>query len=150
MLNEKIGTLKLAAPLCVEIGTSVGEVINEFQRHTIGCVLVCDGPKLVGIMTERDVLLKVVARDVSSEEPVEKFMTPEPVTFTPDRTIGDAIDLMDQENFRNIPIVSAETGESIAVFSIKDVIDYVVESFPEQVMNLPPRPHQEMKTPEGA
>ncbi len=150
MLNEKIGTLKLAAPLCVEIGTSVGEVINEFQRHTIGCVLVCDGPKLVGIMTERDVLLKVVARDVSSEEPVEKFMTPEPVTFTPDRTIGDAIDLMDQENFRNIPIVSAETGEAIAVFSIKDVIDYVVESFPEQVMNLPPRPHQEMKTPEGA
>ncbi len=150
MLNEKIGTLKLAAPLCVEIGTSVGEVINEFQRHTIGCVLVCDGPKLVGIMTERDVLLKVVARDVSSEEPVEKFMTPDPVTFTPDRTIGDAIDLMDQENFRNIPIVSAETGEAIAVFSIKDVIDYVVESFPEQVMNLPPRPHQEMKTPEGA
>ncbi len=150
MLNEKIGTLKLAAPLCVEIGTSVGEVINEFQRHTIGCVLVCDGPKLVGIMTERDVLLKVVARDVSSEEPVEKFMTPEPVTFTPDRTIGDAIDLMDQKNFRNIPIVSAETGEAIAVFSIKDVIDYVVESFPEQVMNLPPRPHQEMKTPEGA
>ena len=150
MLNEKIGTLKLAAPLCVEIGTSVGEVINEFQRHTIGCVLVCDGPKLVGIMTERDVLLKVVARDVSSEEPVEKFMTPGPVTFTPDRTIGDAIDLMDQENFRNIPIVSAETGEAIAVFSIKDVIDYVVESFPEQVMNLPPRPHQEMKTPEGA
>jgi CBS domain-containing protein len=150
LLNEKIGTLKLAAPLCVEIGTSVGEVINEFQRHTIGCVLVCDGPKLVGIMTERDVLLKVVARDVSSEEPVEKFMTPDPVTFTPDRTIGDAIDLMDQENFRNIPIVSAETGEAIAVFSIKDVIDYVVESFPEQVMNLPPRPHQEMKTPEGA
>ena len=150
MLNEKIGTLKLAAPPCVEIGTSVGEVINEFQRHTIGCVLVCDGPKLVGIMTERDVLLKVVARDVSSEEPVEKFMTPDPVTFTPDRTIGDAIDLMDQENFRNIPIVSAETGEAIAVFSIKDVIDYVVESFPEQVMNLPPRPHQEMKTPEGA
>ena len=150
MLNEKIGTLKLAAPLCVETGTSVGEVINEFQRHTIGCVLVCDGPKLVGIMTERDVLLKVVARDVSSEEPVEKFMTPDPVTFTPDRTIGDAIDLMDQENFRNIPIVSAETGEAIAVFSIKDVIDYVVESFPEQVMNLPPRPHQEMKTPEGA
>jgi CBS domain-containing protein len=150
LLNEKIGTLKLAAPLCVEIGTSVGEVINEFQRHTIGCVLVCDGPKLVGIMTERDVLLKVVARDVSSEEPVEKFMTPEPVTFTPDRTIGDAIDVMDQENFRNIPIVSAETGEAIAVFSIKDVIDYVVESFPEQVMNLPPRPHQEMKTPEGA
>ena len=101
-------------------------------------------------MTERDVLLKVVARDVSSEEPVEKFMTPDPVTFTPDRTIGDAIDLMDQENFRNIPIVSAETGESIAVFSLKDVSDYVVDSFPEQVMNLPPRPHREMKTPDGA
>ncbi len=150
MLNEKISTLELTAPLCVEVGTSVGEVVDEIQRHTVGCVLVCDGPKLVGIMTERDVLMKVVARDVSSEEPVEKFMTPDPMTFTPDRTIGDAIGLMDQENFRNIPIVSAETGEAIAVFSIKDVIDYLVESFPEQVMNLPPRPHQEMPTREGA
>ncbi|MCH8919627.1 MAG: CBS domain-containing protein [Chloroflexi bacterium] len=150
MLNEKIGTLKLAAPPSVEIGTSVGEVINEFQRHTIGCMLIFDQHKLVGIMTERDVLMKIVARDVAYEEPIEKFMTPDPMTFTPDCTIGDAIGLMDRDNFRNIPIVSAETGECIAVFSIKDVIDYVVESFPEQVMNLPPRPHQEMKTPEGA
>ncbi len=150
MLNEKIGTLKLAAPLCVEIGTSVGEVINEFQRHTIGCILICNGRKLVGIMTERDVLMKIVARDVAYEEAIEKFMTPDPMTFTPDSTIGDAIDLMDRENFRNIPIVSDETGECIAVFNIKDVIDYVVESFPEHVMNLPPRPHQERMTPEGA
>ncbi len=150
MLNEKIGTLKLAAPLCVEIGTSVGDVINEFQRHTIGCILICNQHKLVGIMTERDVLMKIVARDVAYEEPIEKFMTADPITFTPDRTIGDAIGLMDRNNFRNIPIVSAETGECIAVFSGKDVIDYLVESFPEQVMNLPPRPHQEMKTPEGA
>lgn len=150
MLNEKIGTLKLAAPPSVEIGTSVGEVINEFQRHTIGCMLIFDQHKLVGIMTERDVLMKIVARDVAYEEPIEKFMTADPITFTPDCTIGDAIGLMDRNKFRNIPIVSAETAECIGVFSIKDVIDYVVESFPEQVMNLPPRPHQEMKTPEGA
>jgi CBS domain-containing protein len=150
LLNEKIATLKLAAPLCVEIGTTVGEVINEFQRHTIGCILIRDQHKLVGIMTERDVLMKIVARDVAYEEPIEKFMTADPITFTPDSTIGDAIGLMDRKNFRNIPIVSAETGECIGVFSIKDVIDYLVESFPEQVMNLPPRPHQEMKTPEGA
>ncbi len=101
-------------------------------------------------MTDRDVLMKIVARDVAYEEPIEKFMTADPITFTPDCTIGDAIDLMDRKNFRNIPIVSAETGECIGVFSIKDVIDYLVESFPEQVMNLPPRPHQEMMTPEGA
>jgi hypothetical protein len=36
------------------------------------------------------------------------------------------------------------------LFSIQDVIDYVTEAFPEHVMNLPPRPHQKMTTPEGA
>jgi CBS domain-containing protein len=116
----------------------------------VGCVLVCTGKELAGIMTERDVLMKVVARDVSNDEPVDTFMTANPLTLTGDNTIGEAISLMDRENFRHIPIVDPKSGEAIAIFSIRDVVNYLAESFPEQVINLPPRPHQKMTTPEGA
>ncbi len=150
MLSDKIATLKLPPPLSVASGTSVRQVIESVQQHRDNCVLVYEGPRLVGIMTERDVLVKVVARDVSYAEPVDKFMTPNPVTLTADRTIGEAIRLMDDEGFRNIPVVDPATGTATALFRIRDVIDYLAESFPQHVLNLPPRTNQEMKTPEGA
>lgn len=136
--------------MTVQTGTSVAQVVEEVQRKKVGCVLICRGAKPIGIMTERDVLMKIVARDVSHDEPVDKFMTPDPMVLTADRTLGEAISLMNRENFRNIPIVDPETGEPVAVLSIKELIDYIVEHFPEQVINLPPRPHQKMTTPEGA
>ena len=128
----------------------MGEVIETVQQHRPGAVLICEGKRITGIITERDILMKIVARDVSFDEPVEKFMTPDPQTLTPDQTIGEAITLMNSEGFRNIPIVDAKTGEAIALFRVRDVIDHLAESFPEHVINLPPRPHQKMQTPEGA
>ena len=150
MLSDKIVALKLPAPLSVASGSSVREVIETVQRHGTGAVLVCEGKRLIGIMTERDVLMKVVARDVNYDEPIDKFMTPNPRTLTPDRTIGEAITLMNEEGFRNIPIIDGEGGEPIALFRVRDVIGYLAESFPEHVINLPPRPHQRMQTAEGA
>ena len=99
LLSDKIATLKLSSPLTVPSGTSVRQVIEQRRQHQAGCVLVCQEQRVVGIMTERDVLMKVVARDVNQEEPVDKFMTPEPVTLTRDRTIGEAITLMNDEAF---------------------------------------------------
>ena len=150
MLNDKIVSLKMAPPLSVASGASVRQVIETVQRHRVGAVLVCEGKRILGIMTERDILMKVIARDVEYDEPVDKFMTPSPRTLTPDRTLGEAITLMNDEGFRNIPIVHPRTGEAIGLFRVQDVIDYLAESFPEHVLNLPPRLDQKMDTPEGA
>ena len=118
------------------------------QDKKVGCVLVVEAGRMIGIITERDMLLKVVARDVSYAEPVDKFMTPNPVTISPDHTIGDAAALMNDKHFRHVPVVDAN-GQATGIVSIKDIISIVAESFPEQVLNLPPRPHQKMETPEG-
>jgi CBS domain-containing protein len=125
----------------------VREVI---RKHGAGYVLVRSASRLVGIMTERDVLMKVVARDVNYDEPVDTFMTPDPLTMTPDDTIGEAISLMNRAGFRNIPIIDPASGEATALFRIQDVIDYLAEAYPETVLNLPPMPHQLLATPEGA
>ena len=150
MLSDKISTLKLQPPLTVQSTASIGQVVDEVQRRCVGCVLVYEGRSLVGIMTERDVLMKVVARDVSSRYPVEQFMTPSPTTITPNHTIGEAIDLISRTEMWYIPVIDPNTGQAVAIFSIRDVINYLAESFPEKVINLPPRPHQKMTTPEGA
>ena len=149
LLSEKISSFTLAPPLVVESGTSVSDVVKQIQERGVGYVLVCNNGRLTGIMTERDVLLKIVARDVDYSDKVDSFMTPDPVTLTNESTVGDAIALMIDRNFRNVPIVNSDTREPLAVFSVRHVIDYLTESFPEQVMNLPPRPHQKMTTREG-
>ncbi len=100
-------------------------------------------------MTERDVLMKVVARDVNYDDPVEKFMTPLTSRLTLDSTIGEAIALMTREGIHKIPVLD-EKGEPAAVIRVRDIIDHLAESYPEHVVNLPPRPHQRMETQEGA
>ena len=150
MLSDKIRSLKLAAPPTVESGTTVREVIQKVQREGAGCVLVSKDGRPIGIITERDVLLKIVARDVSYDEPIDTYMTRDPRTLTPDDTIGDAISLMNSEGFRNIPIIDPSTGAPIALFHVQDVIDYLAEAYPEKVLNLPPSPHQLLRTAEGA
>jgi len=127
----------------------VREVIRKVQQHGAGCVLVSKNNRPVGIMTERDVLMKVVARDVDYDEPVDIFMTRDPLSMTPDDTVGEAISLMNKQGFRNIPIIDPSSGEAIALFRIQDVIDYLAEAYPEKVLNLPPT-HQLLATPEGA
>ena len=117
LLSDKIRALKLPRPPTVESGTTVREVIQKVQREGAGCVLVSKDSRPIGIITERDVLLKVLARDVLYDEPVDAFMTRDPRTLTPDDTIGDAISLMNSEGFRNVPIINASTGEAIALVS---------------------------------
>jgi CBS domain-containing protein len=150
VLSDKIVTLNLARPLSVQSGANVRQVIETVQRHQVGAVIVCEGTRPIGIMTERDVLMKIVRRDVDYDEAVDKFMTPAPLTLTAEDTLGDAIRLMNDHGFRNIPIVDARTGEVTALFHVSGIIHHLAESFPEHVLNLPPRPHQQMQTQEGA
>jgi CBS domain-containing protein len=149
VLSDKIGTLAaLTEPVTVEIGTPVSDLLQQIRRHKVGCVLVTEGDRLAGIITERDILLKVVARNVPFTEPVEKFMTSKPVVLGPEKTVGDAVKIMNEMNFRHVPVVHAD-GRAHGIVSIKDVITLVAESFPQHVLNLPPRPHQKMAQRDG-
>jgi signal-transduction protein with cAMP-binding, CBS, and nucleotidyltransferase domain len=149
LLADKIVTLKVGTPLIVASGSPIRQVIETIQQAQAGAVLIMQDKKLVGIMTERDVLMKVVARDVDYEKPVDHFMTSEPRTLTFSDTIGDAIGLMNDAGLRNIPIVD-DSGKAVALVRARDIIHHLAEAFPAHVLNLPPRPHQQMQTAEGA
>ena len=74
--------------------------------------------------------------------------TTDPKTLDLDDTIRDAIVLMQTGRYRNVPMVDADR-QLVGVVRQSDIIKYLAESFPEELLNLPPRPHQTMKRAEG-
>jgi len=138
-------------PVTVLPGTSLAACVRAIQRTGMGdSVFVCDpSGRLVGVLTERDVFARIVGGSVDLGQPVETLMTTEPHTLDLDETIRDAIMLMQTGRYRNVPVVDAD-GRLVGVVRQSDIIKYLAESFPEELLNLPPRPHQRMKEPEGA
>ena len=151
LTDERLRVLSRRHPVTVAPGTSLAECLRAIQRTGTGdSVFVCDpSGRLLGVLTERDIFGRIVAGHVDLHQPVESLMTVEPRTLDLDQTIRDAIELMQTGRYRNVPLVDG-SGRLVGVVRQNDIIKYLAESFPEELLNLPPRPHQRMKEPEGA
>jgi len=151
LAEERLRVLSRRQPVTVAPGTSLADCVRAIQRTGTGdSVFVCDADgRLKGVLTERDIFGRIVGGDIDLREPVETLMTTQPHTLDLDDTIRDAIVLMRTGRYRNVPMVDEE-GRLVGVVRQADIIKYLAESFPEELLNLPPRPHQRMKEPEGA
>jgi CBS domain-containing protein len=138
LLKGKLSELSLRAPILVEANATVVAAVNAMNEHRTGCVLVQRAGKLVGIFTERDVLTKVIFRDANRTMLVDSVMTRDPETLERNQTIACALNKMSVGGYRHIPIV--EHGVPVGVVSIRDLVDFLVELFPENVLNMPPSP----------
>jgi CBS domain-containing protein len=146
--TDPISALGLPAPVSVGTDATVGAALMAVQKNAQGYVLIVDEGRPRGIMSEREVLMKIVARDVKYDSNVMDFVSRIPVTLTGTETIARAIKLMIAEGVENIPIVDSR-GRASSVLRSVDVIHFLAEAFPEQLLNLPPRPHQTLPKPEG-
>ena len=147
--TDPISSLGLPSPVSIGRDASVGAALAAVQKHGQGYVLVVENDKPVGIMSEREVLMRIVARDVKYAENVDKYMSHAPETLTSKEPIATAIRMMNEGGERNIPIVDG-SGRAVAVLRTIDIIRFLAEAFPAQLMNLPPRPHQMIADSEGA
>jgi CBS domain-containing protein len=146
--ESKIRQLEPSQPVCVDSSATLAKAIESMRVCRSGYVLVCEGDRAIGIFTERDVLNKVVGEQVSLSSPVELFMTANPKTITADDSLGDAIRLMDEGDYRHLPVVD-RTGRIQGMISIQDVIEFLAQLYPTEVLNLPPLPHQQIRSREG-
>lgn len=135
----------------VQPETSVAEAMQTMTAAHVGCVLVVEHERLVGIFTERDVLTKVATQAVDAAHlPVRACMTPEPLALTPNDTLVYALHAMGLEGYRHVPLVD-EHGRPLAMVSIRTIIDTLMATFPQHLLNLPPSPaHERPRTMEGA
>lgn len=146
--EEKVRAVARREPLIVEAGASLGETLEAMQRGRGECVLVCREGRLEGIVTERDVLLKVLGKELDTAQPVEDLMTRNPETASCETTVPVALQMMERGGYRNLPLVDDE-GRIVGLLRQQDVIEYVAEAFPQEILNLPPRPHQTMEAEGG-
>lgn len=134
--------------VCVHPETPLSEAIEQMKKDEGGCVIICDmDGRIAGIFTERDLLNKVVGQEIDMNTAVGDLMSKGVETLTSEATIGDAVRLMNEKSYRNIPLV--KENQLIGSISVFDIITYLAESYPKETMNLPPVPAQVMDTPEG-
>ena len=148
--TDPISALGLPPPVSIGRDASVGAALAAVQQRGQGYVLVVNAERRpVGILSEREVLMRIVARYVKYDEDVDKYLSHGLETLTVKDPIAKAIQMMNEGGERNIPIVDGQ-GVAVAVLRTLDIIHFLAEAFPAQVLNLPPRPHQLIAEPEGA
>lgn len=128
--------------------TSVKDGIELMQKNKAGYIVVAKNKKAVGIFTETDAVQKIFDKDVDWTDPISKYMTKDPFVLKPTDSVGDALDLMGAHRVYHIPLVD-EKGELVNVLSVRTLIRFLAEFYPQEVYNLPPHSDQIMETPEG-
>ncbi len=146
--QDSVSSMETDDYVCISPSTPLSQAIEAMKQDEGGCAIVCaeDG-SVVGIFTERDLLTKIVGQETDLTAPVSNWMSPVVATLTPEATIGDAVTIMNDKGYRNVPLV--KNGKLVGSISVFDVISYLAESYPKTTMNLPPNPDQVMDSTDG-
>jgi signal-transduction protein with cAMP-binding, CBS, and nucleotidyltransferase domain len=107
--------------------TSALDVIGKMKAAGVGCALVLEGGKLVGIFTERDLLNKLTGKDAMSDNtPVKDLMSPDPEFLSERDSVATAVNKMSIGRYRHIPVCRADGSYSVT--SIKHVLKYIAKA----------------------
>jgi CBS domain-containing protein len=113
--------------LGVAPGASAREVIGKLKEARLGCALVMDGKRLVGIFTERDLLNKLTGKDaVTGATSVKDLMSANPETLAESDSVATALNKMSMGRYRHIPVRKADGSYSVT--SIKHVLKYIAKA----------------------
>jgi CBS domain-containing protein len=109
-------------PTFIEVAPedTLGEVAEKMMSQNVGAVVVKDFGRLIGILTERDMLRAMAARMHTSEARVRQWMTPDPITATPDMPLEEASQIMLDHGFRHLPVMNGSTV--LGVVSLRRVL----------------------------
>ncbi|MBN2163549.1 MAG: CBS domain-containing protein [Pontiellaceae bacterium] len=135
--SEPIGKVDLQKAAVVPSGTTIVDAVKEMKYNQIGCVLVVDkNGKLIGILSNGDLMHEFVGSTLPGDTPVDAIMTKEPFTGTPSLTVKEALEIFHTEPFRHMPILRGNQIQGI--LSIRGLMTFISEHLPLEVMNLPP------------
>ena len=142
LLRQRLTVLPNRSPLIFGPDDFVAPAMRAMQVEHRGCVLVTtDGTlngRLAGIFTERDVLNKIIGQGRNPAlVTLAEAMVADPEALPSDAPVAWVLNKMSVGGFRHVPVVDAE-GRIVFVVSMRDVVQFLVEAFPNEVLNLPP------------
>jgi CBS domain-containing protein len=125
LLTDRVRLFQNRKPLIVAPTTSVREVLRLLADNKVGCVLVQEEGKTVGIFTERDVLLKLGEKAPElGHRPVSEFMTAKVESLPSSAKIAFAVHRMDHGGYRHVPVMN-DQGQIVGIFSVRDILSYL-------------------------
>ena len=145
----EVVSLQREPPVLVEPDTDIRSVVDRMREARVGCAIVAREGRLVGVFTERDLLMKVLGHEGGLDWPVSKVMTPNPASIRDHDPIREAVRKMVRGGFRHLPIVDPE-GRVLGCVRHRDMVSYLVANFADRALNVPPDPDQTAKAPDGA
>ena len=114
---------------------SVFDAIKLMADESIGSLVVMEGDKLVGIVTERDYARKVIIKGRSSKSAtVADIMTPDVFTTGSDQTVDNCMQVMTDKHVRHLPVV--EDDKVLAMISIGDLVQAIIADQKEEIEQL--------------
>jgi CBS domain-containing protein len=105
----------------IDRGASVKDAARLMEKYDVGCLIVLDGGKAVGIITERDMLSRVLLQPIDPETTSINEVMSAPLIYTdPEKDLQDAMELMNERRIKRLPVIVE--GNSVGILSITDIV----------------------------
>ncbi len=122
----KINDVMTKEVINVDVNTKIEQVAKIMKEHNIGSIPVCDGKNIVGIVTDRDLVTRVLANNPKGDLVVRDIMTSNPVTCSSQNDVMDAARIMSERQIRRLVIV--DNNDLVGMVSLGDL---AVENVPK-------------------
>ncbi|MDQ2776968.1 MAG: CBS domain-containing protein [Acidobacteriota bacterium] len=115
---------------------TVYDALAVMADKEIGSLLVTDGNKLVGMLSERDYARKIILRGRSSKETrVNEIMISAPITIAPNCSVDEAMRIMTENRIRHLPVIVGNDA-ALGIVSIGDLVKWIITSHQETIEQL--------------
>jgi CBS domain-containing protein len=121
---------------CVRPQATVGDAVDAMARYNVGALVVLSTEReVIGLLSERDVLWRIVHENRPQDTLVQEIMSPEPVTISPETSVSSAMQLMTERRIRHLPVIGM-AGELQGIISIGDLTKWVTHDLENHVGEL--------------
>jgi CBS domain-containing protein len=127
----QVADLMTSAALTDAPDDTLAEASARMWQQQTGSLLILEEDRLIGIVTERDVLRAVAEGNDPKSTSLRDLMTKDPVTVPPDSNLRDAAQIMFEKWFRHLPVVDETTGRVVGIISLRDLLTLVAEGMEE-------------------
>jgi CBS domain-containing protein len=131
MTEDKIVQIMSKPVRTVESNEKLGEALTVMNKYDIGNVVVVEGQKLIGIVTERDVVRHLLRDTFVLLEPVKRLMSKPVITASPESTVQEALEIMVKNKIRQLPVVQGNS--LVGIVSDKDLMRSVLRVYYEKL-----------------